>query len=82
MRVVTDLAAVAALVASFALLVTAHVAVVWGLALRTPRWRALVALVVPPAGLYWAWREQMRVRAGVGAVSLVVYAVAMAVASR
>jgi len=82
MRAVSDLAAVATLVASFAVLVTAHVAVVGGLALRPPRWRAIVALVVPPAAPYWAWREKMRARAIAWAAALVVYLIAMATASR
>jgi hypothetical protein len=44
---VKDMIVVGALVFSFALLVTVHVVLLWGLAFRKPRWRALVAFVVP-----------------------------------
>ena len=44
---------------SLALLVTAHVALVAGLALRAPRWQAALALVVPPLAVVWG-RETSR----------------------
>jgi apolipoprotein N-acyltransferase len=50
----------AALVLAFAVVVTAHVLLLAGLARRPPRWRALVALLVPPLAPYWGWREQRR----------------------
>ncbi|MGC4089833.1 MAG: hypothetical protein QM756_18495 [Polyangiaceae bacterium] len=34
-------------------LVTAHVALVAGLATQKPRWRALLALLLPPLAPYW-----------------------------
>lgn len=67
---------VAAIVLSFALFVTAHLAIVWGLLFRAPRWRSPVALVLPPLAPYWAVRERMRVRAILWIASLVVYALA------
>jgi hypothetical protein len=72
---------VGVVVLAFALLVTAHLAIAVGLVTKTPRWRALVALVVPPLAPYWAWREHMRVRAGIWAAGLVLYAVARVLAS-
>jgi len=79
---VKDMVVVIALVVAFALFVTAHVAIVYGLAWRPPRWRALVALLVPFVAPYWAWRERMRVRAGLWASAFVVYAVARIVGWR
>ncbi len=45
---------------SLGLLVTAHLAIVIGLWGQTPRWRALVALVVPPVAVVWGMQAQMR----------------------
>ena len=58
-----DAIVVAALIAAFAALVTAHVLIVGGLARRRPRARALAALVVFPLAPVLAFRERMRVRA-------------------
>jgi hypothetical protein len=77
-----DLVTVGALVTAFALLLTAHVAIVVGLAMRTPRRRALVALVVPPLAPYWALREGMGARGTAWIVGLVLYAAAIIVATR
>jgi hypothetical protein len=77
---VIEIVVVGAVVLGFAILVTAHVTIAFGLVRRTPRWRAPVALVVAPLAPYWAWREHMRVRAGVWTAALVVYVVAMALA--
>lgn len=71
---------VAMLVISLALLITAHVAITYGLAWRSPRWRAPVAFFVAPTAPYWAWRENMRVRAGIWSAALVLYVVARVVA--
>lgn len=67
---------VGALVVSFAVLVTVHVMLAFGLAFRPPRWRGLVALVLPVAGVVWGWREKMRVRAGLWVFAAVTYAIA------
>jgi hypothetical protein len=71
----------ATLVVAFAILVTAHVTLLVGLAARAPRWRALVALVVPPLAPYWGWqalrRRSVAWMAGAGA-----YAVLLVVAQR
>lgn len=76
-----DLVVVVTLVLAFALFITAHVAIVYGLAFRAPRWRAPAALLVAPLAVYWAWRERMRIRAGIWGAALALYVVAT-VASR
>lgn len=58
-----DAVALALLVLAFATLVTVHVALAAGLAARAPRWRAPVALVVPPLAPWWGWHSRMRARA-------------------
>lgn len=75
-----DLVVVITLVLAFALFITAHVAIVYGLAVRPPRWRAAAALLVSPLGVYWAWREQMRIRAGIWGAALALYVVASVIA--
>jgi hypothetical protein len=64
----------ALLVVAFALLVTTHVVIVFGLSSVPPRWRAVVALVVPPLAPYWGWRW-MRRRSIVWILSAASYAV-------
>ena len=76
----TDMILVATLVLALALLITAHVAIAYGLLWKTPRWRAPLALLVAPLAPYWAWRERMRVRACVWAAALLLYGIASTVA--
>jgi hypothetical protein len=76
---VKDLIVVATLVIALALFITAHVTITYGLAWRPPRWRALVAFFVAPLAPFWAWREHMRIRAGIWAAALVLYIIAMIV---
>jgi hypothetical protein len=71
-----DAIVVGTLVLAFALFLTAHVAITYGLVFRPPRWRAIAALVVAPLAPYWAWREHMRIRAGVWTGALLLYAAA------
>ena len=66
---------------SLALLVTAHVALVAGLAGRAPRWRAAVALVVPPLAVVWGKEEKFRKWCAVWLASLALYVVTLACAS-
>jgi hypothetical protein len=73
---VKDLVVIITLVLAFALFITAHVAIVYGLAVRPPRWRALAALLLAPLAVYWAWREKMRVRAGIWGAALALYVIA------
>lgn len=68
-----DLVVSIALVIALASLITVHVAIVWGLAFRPPRWRAPAAFFVMPLGVYWAWREKMRARIGIFVGALVIY---------
>jgi hypothetical protein len=76
-----DLAVVITLVGSFALLVTAHVALAFGLTLRKPRWRGPLSLVVPPLAPYWGLRCGMRARGITWLAAGVLYAIARAAAS-
>lgn len=76
-----DMVLMGVVVLAFAFLVTAHLAIAVGLVAKTPRWRALVALVVAPLAPYWAWRDHMRVRAGIWVVGLVLYVIALIAAS-
>ncbi|HEX3596208.1 MAG TPA: hypothetical protein VHU80_13955, partial [Polyangiaceae bacterium] len=61
---------------SFALLVTAHVALAVGLIGRRPRSRGFVALLVPPLAPYFGVREKMWVRSAVWVLSAVAYVAA------
>jgi hypothetical protein len=74
---VKDIALLSVSVIAFAVLVTIHCAIVYGLAGRPPRWRALVAFVVVPLAPYWALRERMRFRAGAWVAGAVVYCVSI-----
>ncbi|MGH7296622.1 MAG: hypothetical protein ACRELB_16910 [Polyangiaceae bacterium] len=69
------------LVVAFAVLVTVHVALVFGLAKRRPRWRAGAALLVPPLAPVWGW-SGLRARAVLWLVAAVSYAVLRVLASR
>jgi hypothetical protein len=73
---VSDTLIIAFVVLTFAGLLTAHVAIVFGLAFREPRWRAAVAFVVPPLAPYWAFREHLRVRSILWGVAFVLYLIA------
>lgn len=64
-------------VLTFAVLVTAHVAIVFGLARHEPRWRAAVAFFVPPLAPYWGFRERMRVRSIIWGVAFLLYVIAL-----
>lgn len=68
------------MIVAFALFVTAHVAITYGLAFRQPRWRAPVGFLVAPLAAYWAWRERMKVRTGIWLGALVIYVVAIMIA--
>lgn len=72
----SDIIAFSLVVLAFAVAATAHVAIALGLSRRRPRWHGLVALFVIPLAPYWAFRENMRIRAAVWMVAAVGYAVA------
>ncbi len=61
------------LVTSFALLATAHVALVLGLLGRAGGWRALVALVAVPLAPVWGLKGGLFVRSWIWLGALVVY---------
>jgi hypothetical protein len=65
-------------VVGFALAVTAHLGTVVGLARRTPRWRALVALFAVPLAPYWALREGLWFRAAAWLGGAALYGFALA----
>ena len=71
-----DMIIVSWMLVSFAALVTAHLMLLGGLALHRPRWRAMIALVVPPLAPYWGARTGMRARAAAWVASAVAYAIA------
>lgn len=76
-----DKVVVATLILAFATFVTAHVALAARLVMRArPRWRGLVALVVPPLAPWWGVREGMRGGAAIWVGAVVVYAVARVLA--
>jgi len=75
---VKDIVVVSALVLAFATLVTAHVALVARLVMQErPRWRGLVALVVPPLAVLWAFRAGWRKTATLWLVAVLVWVVAL-----
>jgi hypothetical protein len=66
---------------AFATLVTVHVAIAFGLARQSPRWRALLALIVPPLAPYWALRLGMVTRGIIWVAAVVVYTTFLGIAS-
>jgi hypothetical protein len=78
---VKDIAALATLVLAFAGWVTVHVALAARLALRgRPRWRGLLALLVPPLAPMYGFREGWRRTSTLWLVWLIVYVLASLVA--
>lgn len=73
-----DSALTLALVIAFATLVTAHVAILFGLARLHRPLEALGALVLPPLALYWAFARGMGARAVVWLASATLYVAALA----
>lgn len=62
--------------------VTSYLTIAFGLTARPPRWRGAVAIVVPPLGLLWAFREGLTFRAVVNVASATVYFLALMLARR
>ncbi|HZF47146.1 MAG TPA: hypothetical protein VE093_00775 [Polyangiaceae bacterium] len=78
-----DLVVVAVLIVAFATLVTIHVSLGLRLVLRTrPRWRGVLALVVPPLAPIWAFREGWRKSGALWIGAVVVYLVALVAAQK
>ncbi len=61
------------LATSFGALVTSHFALCVGLLLRRPRWRGLLALIVPVLAPYWGIEQRMRIRSGIWLLALVAF---------
>ena len=77
-----DLVLLAALVVAFATLTTVHLAIAARLTLRArPRWRGLVALLVPPLAPIWAYREGWSRSASLWVAAVLIYVVARIVAT-
>jgi hypothetical protein len=72
-----DIASLAVLLVGFAALLTVHIALVFGLARKTPRTRALAALVLVPLAPYWGIRERMFARAAIWIAAAATYAVGL-----
>jgi hypothetical protein len=76
-----DAVVLALLLLSFATLLTTHLAIAVRLLLRVrPRYRGLVALVVPPLAPVWAFGERWLVMCWLWVGAVVVYAGAAATA--
>jgi len=74
-----DLFLVFSVAATFALLVTAQLAILAGLVRRKLLWKALAGLLLPPLGAYWAWTEGMKTRATAFLFGAILYATALGV---
>jgi hypothetical protein len=69
------------LLLAFATLITVHVAIVFALARRHPRWRAAVAFFVPPFAPYWALRGGMVALGGIWIGSVILYTTLLGIAA-
>jgi hypothetical protein len=69
-----------ALVVAFATLCTAHVFIAVRLALHQPRYRGLVALVLPPLAAVWAYQNRWRMSLALWLAATAAYAVALTLA--
>ena len=69
------------LLLAFATLITVHIGIVFGLSQRHPRWRAALALFVPPLAPYWALRAGMVVRGGIWIGSVILYTTLLGLAA-
>jgi hypothetical protein len=78
---VTNVAVLAGLLLSFATCCTAHVIIAVRLARRRPRYRGLLALVVPPLAPVWAHGQGWRLLAYLWFAGVAGYALARAAAS-
>jgi hypothetical protein len=70
------------IVISFAVFVTAHVTLAFGLTVRKPAWRGPVSLLLVPMAPYWGYLEGLRARTYLWAFGLGSYLTALYVAYR
>jgi hypothetical protein len=75
-----DLALTLAVVISFAIAITSHAYIVAGLARRAPRWRAWIALFIPPLAPFWALRDGQKLRARIWIAAAALYSVLLVLA--
>ena len=61
--------------------VGAHVALCVGLVRGSPRWRALLAFVIPPLAPLWGWKAGMRARVYAWTAAVGLYALGVLFAS-
>ena len=73
----TDLLEFASVVVSFAIFATVHVMISAALLLRVPKWKAALALVVPPLAPGCAFRAGAQWLAGVWAAASLLYVVCL-----
>jgi hypothetical protein len=69
----------AAFALGLATLITVHVSLVWRFLWLRPRWRGLVALVVPPLAVIWAFRAGWKRSATLWVGAVCVYLAALIV---
>ncbi len=60
----------------------AHASLLGSLVTHRPRYRAAVALVVPPLAPYWGWRAGLRRRVYVWSAALLLYAAGVCALAR
>jgi hypothetical protein len=75
-----DRVIVGLVVVAFALWVTVHITLAFGLGRRVSIGRGFAALVVVPLAPYWGFRERMWIRGGLWGLSAVTYVVALLLA--
>ena len=77
-----DIIVLATLIVAFAVLITVHVAISARLFFRArPRWRGVVALLVPPLAPIWAFREGYRRSAIAWIAAVVAYVIGRIIAT-
>jgi hypothetical protein len=77
-----DIALLAFLVLAFATLLTAHLALVFAMARRGHRSRALAALIIVPVAPYLGWRDGFRVYGALWTAAAISYIGALWLAMR
>ena len=77
-----DMVSYGALVLSFALWVTVHVSLSWGLLTRRPAWHGLLGFFVIPLAPLFGFKQELRGRAILWLASLGAYTAAYLVASQ
>lgn len=79
-RTMSDLLLVLTIALTFALAATSHVAILAGMLRRRQFRHALLASLLPPLSLYWAYTDGMRKRGTILLSSTLVYAATLSMA--